>query len=445
MGQGEVLEKMTDRWIRDVALSAEGMRRISWAEARMPVLMRIRERFRRERPLEGFKVSACLHVTKETAALVRTLKVGGAEVALCASNPLSTQDDVAAALVEDGVSVYAFRGMREEEYYEAIGRALAIGPDVTVDDGADLTVTVHKLAHGIPSPELERVRRGLGAEEVDVGMIAGGTEETTTGVIRLRALEREGKLLYPIIAVNDSPTKSLFDNPIGTGQSTIDAILRATGTLLAGKKVVVFGYGRVGSGIAARARGMGAEVIVVEVDPVRALSAAMNGFRVCSSLEAAKVGDVFITATGNINVIRREHMELMKDGAMLANAGHYDVEISLKDLREISVEVQEVNQYVKRYKTRDGRSLYLLAEGRLVNLVAAEGHPPEVMDLSFSLQALSVEHLVRNRGRLEVKVHDVPSEIDREVATTKLRTMGIEIDRMTEEQVRYVSDWRLGT
>jgi adenosylhomocysteinase len=445
MGQGEVLEKMTDRWIRDVALSAEGVRRISWAEARMPVLMRIRERFRRERPLEGVKVSACLHVTKETAALVRTLMVGGAEVALCASNPLSTQDDVAAALVEEGFSVHAFRGMREEEYYEAIGRALAIGPDVTVDDGADLTVTVHKLAHGISSPELEWVRRGLGAEGVDVGRIAGGTEETTTGVIRLRALEREGKLLYPIIAVNDSPTKSLFDNPIGTGQSTIDAILRATGTLLAGKKVVVFGYGRVGSGIAARARGMGAEVIVVEVDPVKALSAAMNGFRVCSSLEAARVGDVFITATGNINVIRREHMELMKDGAMLANAGHYDVEISLKDLREISVEVEEVNQYVKRYETRDGRSLYLLAEGRLVNLVAAEGHPPEVMDLSFSLQALSVEHLVRNRGRLKVKVHDVPTEIDREVAMTKLRTMGIEIDRMTEEQVRYVSDWRLGT
>jgi len=434
-----------DRWIRDPALSSEGSRRIAWAEARMPVLMRIRERFRRERPLEGVRVSACLHVTKETAALVRTLRDGGAEVALCASNPLSTQDEVAAALVEDGIPVYAFRGMSEEEYYEAIGRALAIGPEVTVDDGADLTVTVHKLAHGIPSPELGWVRRGLGDERVDVRRIAGGTEETTTGVIRLRALEREGRLLYPVIAVNDSPTKSLFDNPIGTGQSTIDAILRATGILLAGKRVVVFGYGRVGSGIAARARGMGAEVIVVEVDPVRALNAAMNGYRVCSSLEAAKIGDVFITATGNINVIRREHMEVMKDGAMLANAGHYDVEISLRDLRDLSVEVEDVNQYVKRYRTRDGRSLYLLAEGRLVNLVAAEGHPSEVMDLSFSLQALSVEHVVKNRGRLEVKVHDVPAEIDREVAMTKLRTIGIEIDRMTEEQVRYVSDWRLGT
>jgi len=439
------LEKRMDRWIRDPALSSEGSRRIAWAEARMPVLMRIRERFRRERPLEGVRVSACLHVTKETAALVRTLRDGGAEVALCASNPLSTQDEVAAALVEDGIPVYAFRGMSEEEYYEAIGRALAIGPEVTVDDGADLTVTVHKLAHGIPSPELGWVRRGLGDERVDVRRIAGGTEETTTGVIRLRALEREGRLLYPVIAVNDSPTKSLFDNPIGTGQSTIDAILRATGILLAGKRVVVFGYGRVGSGIAARARGMGAEVIVVEVDPVRALNAAMNGYRVCSSLEAAKIGDVFITATGNINVIRREHMEVMKDGAMLANAGHYDVEISLRDLRDLSVEVEDVNQYVKRYRTRDGRSLYLLAEGRLVNLVAAEGHPSEVMDLSFSLQALSVEHVVKNRGRLEVKVHDVPAEIDREVAMTKLRTIGIEIDRMTEEQVRYVSDWRLGT
>ncbi len=439
------MEKRMDRWIRDPALSSEGSRRIAWAEARMPVLMRIRERFRRERPLEGVRVSACLHVTKETAALVRTLRDGGAEVALCASNPLSTQDEVAAALVEDGIPVYAFRGMSEEEYYEAIGRALAIGPEVTVDDGADLTVTVHKLAHGIPSPELGWVRRGLGDERVDVRRIAGGTEETTTGVIRLRALEREGRLLYPVIAVNDSPTKSLFDNPIGTGQSTIDAILRATGILLAGKRVVVFGYGRVGSGIAARARGMGAEVIVVEVDPVRALNAAMNGYRVCSSLEAAKIGDVFITATGNINVIRREHMEVMKDGAMLANAGHYDVEISLRDLRDLSVEVEDVNQYVKRYRTRDGRSLYLLAEGRLVNLVAAEGHPSEVMDLSFSLQALSVEHVVKNRGRLEVKVHDVPAEIDREVAMTKLRTIGIEIDRMTEEQVRYVSDWRLGT
>ncbi len=439
------MERLKDRWIRDQALSSEGSKRIAWAEARMPVLMRIRERFRRERPLEGVRVSACLHVTKETAALVRTLREGGAEVALCASNPLSTQDDVAAALVEEGISVYAFRGMREDEYYEAIGRALAIGPDVTVDDGADLTVTVHKLAHGIPSPELDWVRRGLGAERVEVGRIAGGTEETTTGVIRLKALEREGRLLYPVIAVNDSPTKSLFDNPIGTGQSTIDAILRATGILLAGKKVVVFGYGRVGSGIAARARGMGAEVIVVEVDPVKALSAAMNGYRVCTSLEAARVGDVFITATGNINVIKREHMEVMKDGAMLANAGHYDVEISLRDLRDLSVEVEEVNQYVKRYRTRDGRNLYLLAEGRLVNLVAAEGHPSEVMDLSFSLQALSVEHVVKSRGRLEVKVHEVPADIDREVAMTKLRTMGIEIDRMTEEQVRYVSDWRLGT
>ena len=439
------MEKRMDRWIRDPALSSEGSRRIAWAEARMPVLMRIRERFRRERPLEGVRVSACLHVTKETAALVRTLREGGAEVALCASNPLSTQDEVAAALVEEGIPVYAFRGMSEEEYYEAIGRALAIGPEVTVDDGADLTVTVHKLAHGIPSPELNWVRRGLGAEGVEVEGIAGGTEETTTGVIRLKALEREGRLLYPVIAVNDSPTKSLFDNPIGTGQSTIDAILRATGILLAGKRVVVFGYGRVGSGIAARARGMGAEVIVVEVDPVRALNAAMNGYRVCNSLEAARVGDVCITATGNINVIRREHMEVMKDGAVLANAGHYDVEISLKDLRDLSVEVEEVSQHVKRYRTRDGRNLYLLAEGRLVNLVAAEGHPSEVMDLSFSLQALSVEHVVKNRGRLEVKVHDVPAEIDREVAMTKLRTMGIEIDRMTEEQARYVSDWRLGT
>ncbi len=439
------MEKRADRWIRDVELSSEGIRRIAWAEARMPVLMRIRERFRRERPLEGVRISACLHVTKETAALVRTLREGGAEVALCASNPLSTQDEVAAALVEEGIPVYAFRGMSEEEYYEAIGMALAIGPNVTVDDGADLTVTVHKLAHGIPSPELNWVRRGLGAKGVEVEGIAGGTEETTTGVIRLKALEREGRLLYPVIAVNDSPTKSLFDNPIGTGQSTIDAILRATGILLAGKKVVVFGYGRVGSGIAARARGMGAEVIVVEVDPVRALNAAMNGYRVCSSLEAAKVGDVFITATGNINVVRREHMEVMKDGAVLANAGHYDVEISLRDLRDLSVEVEEVNQCVKRYRTRDGRNLYLLAEGRLVNLVAAEGHPSEVMDLSFSLQALSVEHVVKNRGRLGVKVHDVPAEIDREVAMTKLRTMGIEIDKMTEEQVRYISDWRLGT
>ncbi|MDW8043990.1 MAG: adenosylhomocysteinase [Nitrososphaerota archaeon] len=439
------MDKADTYWVRDVGLAAEGKRRIAWAEQRMPVVGAIRRRFESERPLRGLRVAACLHVTKETAALVRALVAGGAEVSLCASNPLSTQDDVAAALVEAGVSVHAFRGMSESEYYECIGRALSIGPDVTVDDGADLTVTVHKMAHGVGGPELDHVRRGMGDGALDAGRIRGGTEETTTGVTRLRALEREGKLLYPVIAVNDSPTKSLFDNPLGTGQSTIDAIVRSTGMLLAGKRFVVFGYGRVGSGIAARARGMGAEVIVVEVDPVRALMAAMEGYRVMNSLEAARVGDVFVTATGNINVIRKEHVELMKDGSVLANAGHYDVEISLRDLRSLAESVEEVSQNVERYKTRDGRSVYLLAKGRLVNLVAAEGHPSEVMDLSFSLQALSVELIAREGRRLPARVLDVPAEVDRSVARMKLESMGIQIDEMTEEQRRYVAEWRLGT
>ncbi|MCS7094954.1 MAG: adenosylhomocysteinase [Thaumarchaeota archaeon] len=432
-------------WVRDIRLASDGMRRIAWAEQRMPVMGVIRKRFEREKPLKGFRIAACLHVTKETATLVRALVSGGAEVSLCASNPLSTQDEVAAALVEEGVAVYAYRGMSESEYYECIGRALSVRPEITVDDGADLTVTVHKLAHGVQSPELESVQVGMGDERLDVEDIKGGTEETTTGVIRLRALEREGKLLYPIIAVNDSPTKSLFDNPLGTGQSTIDAIMRSTGMLLAGKRFVVFGYGRVGSGIAARARGMGAEVIVVEVDPVRALMAAMSGYRVMSSRDAAKIGDVFVTATGNINVIRREHVELMKDGAVLANAGHYDVEVSLKDLRAMAEVVEEIAPNVERFRMRDGRCLYLLAKGRLVNLVAAEGHPSEVMDLSFSLQALSVELLARERELLPSRVLDVPPEVDRAVAKLKLDSMGITIDEMTEEQLRYVTEWKLGT
>ncbi|MCS7118327.1 MAG: adenosylhomocysteinase [Thaumarchaeota archaeon] len=436
----------TDRyWVRDTDLASDGMKRIAWAEQRMPVVGAIRRRFERERPLKGVRVAACLHVTKETAALVRTLVSGGAEVSLCASNPLSTQDDVAAALVEEGVSVYAYRGMSESEYYECIGRALSIRPEITVDDGADLTVTVHKLAHRVQSPELSHVLTGMGDVQLAPEDIRGGTEETTTGVTRLRALEREGRLLYPIIAVNDSPTKSLFDNPLGTGQSTIDAIMRSTGVLLAGKRFVVFGYGRVGSGIAARARGMGAEVIVVEVNPVRALMAAMEGYRVMGSKDAAKTGDIFVTATGNIGVIRREHMELMKDGAILANAGHYDVEVSLGDLRSLAESVEEISPSVERFRTKDGRNIYLLAKGRLVNLVAAEGHPSEVMDLSFSLQALSVELLARERERLPSRVLDVPPEVDRAVAELKLDSMGITIDEMTEEQLRYVNEWKLGT
>jgi adenosylhomocysteinase len=407
--------------VRDPSLAALGRDSIRWAEERMPALVRLRGEFASTKPLKGFRVGACLHVTKETAVLMRTLLAGGAEISLCASNPLSTQDDVAAALAEEGVSVYAWRGESEEEYYDCIMRVLMDGPQITMDDGGDLTVLAHErqLADGI----------------------LGGTEETTSGVHRIKALEAEGILKYPVIAVNDAFTKYLFDNRYGTGQSAIDGVIRATGILLAGKRLVVCGYGWCGWGIAQRARGMGAQVIVTEINPLRALEAVMDGFAVMPMEEAAKVGDVFITATGNIRVIRAEHMALMKSGAIMANAGHFDVEIDVKGLASISISKRRVRPNVDEYSLPDGRRLYLLAEGRLVNLAAAEGHPGEVMMMSFSNQALSVKYLIERAGALEPKVHRVPEELDERVARLSMECMGIRIDEPTEEQRDYMRRW----
>lgn len=407
--------------IRDLSLAEDGRRQIEWAQNKMPVLMKIKERFSREKPLNGIKISACLHVTKETAVLMETLHEGGAEIALSASNPLSTQDEVAAALVRKGIRVYAWRGQSEEEYFECIKLALQHKPHITMDDGADLTVTAHKENY------IERT--------------IGGTEETTTGVIRIKAMEREKVLRYPIIAVNNAHTKYLFDNRYGTGQSTIDGIMRATHILLAGKTVVVAGYGWCGRGIAMRARGMGANVVITEVNPLRALEAVMDGYRVMPMEEAAEIGDIFITATGNIDVIRGEHILKMKNGAILANSGHFNVEINIKDLERIAVEKRKIRPNVEEYTLKNGRKLYLLAEGRLVNLAAAEGHPSEVMDMSFANQALSIEYLVKNEGKLEVKVYPVPKHIDMQVAKLKLESLGIKIDQLTPKQQEYLKKW----
>jgi len=409
--------------IKDLNLAEEGRRQIEWAESKMPVLMKIRERFNKEKPLNGIKISACLHVTKETAVLMKTLLAGGAEITLSASNPLSTQDEVAAALVEEGVHVYAWRGQSEEEYFECIRLALKHKPHITMDDGADLTVTAHK--------------------ENYIENTIGGTEETTTGVIRIKAMEKEGALEYPIIAVNNALTKYLFDNRYGTGQSTIDGIMRATHVLLAGKNVVVAGYGWCGRGIAMRAKGMGANVIITEVDPLRALEAVMDGYRVMPMSKAAEIGDIFITATGNIDVIREEHFKKMKNGAILANSGHFNVEINIKDLEKLSVKKRKIRPHVEEYTLQNGKKLYLLAEGRLVNLAAAEGHPSEVMDMSFSNQALSIEYLVENKGKLEAKVYLVPKQIDMKVAKLKLESLGIEIDKLTPRQEEYLQKWEL--
>ncbi len=414
--------------VKDLALAQEGVKRIEWAAREMPVIRLIREHFARERPLAGLRLSACLHVTTETANLMLALKDGGATVALCASNPLSTQDDVAAALVAVyGIPVFAVRGEDEETYYRHIHAALAHGPQITMDDGADLVATLHK----------ERT-------ELLPGVI-GGTEETTTGVIRLRAMARAGALKYPIVAVNEALTKHLFDNRYGTGQSTIDGITRATNILWAGKNVVVAGYGWCGRGVAMRARGLGAKVIVTEVDPVRALEACMDGNQVMSMAEAARIGDIFITLTGDINALDRQHFEVMKDGAILANSGHFNVEINIKALEAMSESKRSVRQEVDEYRLADGRRLYLLGEGRLINLAAAEGHPASVMDMSFANQALVTEYLARRQEPLPVDVHTVPAEIDREVARLKLASMGISIDELTEEQQRYLSSWEEGT
>ncbi|RLF06662.1 MAG: adenosylhomocysteinase [Thermoprotei archaeon] len=434
-----------DYKVRDLSLAPQGRLKIDWAEAHMPVLARIREEFSRAKPLEGVRIGACLHVTKETAVLVKTLMAGGAEVYLAACNPLSTQDDVAAALVEEGVHVYAWRGMTTEEYYDAIARVIAAKPVITMDDGGDLTALLHKLYYGDSGVDVKVARRVLGEEARIAEEVLGGTEETTTGVLRLRALAREGRLLYPVIAVNESRTKFLFDNRYGTGQSSLDGIMRATNLLIAGKTVVVVGYGWVGRGIAMRARGLGARVVVVEVDPVKALEAYYDGFYVTNMNEAARIGDVFITATGNRDVIRGEHMAKMKDGAVLANAGHFNVEISIKDLEEMAVEKRRIRPNVDEYRLSDGRRLYLLGEGRLVNLAAAEGHPSEVMDMSFSNQALAVEYLVRRGERLEPRVYRLPRRIDERIARMKLEALGVKLEKLTKEQREYLRSWRLGT
>jgi adenosylhomocysteinase len=414
--------------VKDLALAPEGVRRIAWADRQMPVLAAIRERFEREQPLAGHRISACLHVTTETANLARTLSAGGADVVLCASNPLSTQDDVAAALVEEyGVGVFAIKGEDNDTYYRHIEAAVDHRPHLTMDDGADVIGVLHS------------------ARREQLGDVIAGTEETTTGVIRLKALERDGKLGFPVIAVNEARTKHLFDNRYGTGQSTIDGIIRATNVLLAGKRFVVAGYGWTGRGVAMRARGMGSHVIVTEVDPLRALEAAMDGYEVLPMDAAAAVGDVFCTATGDKHVITRAHMERMKDGALLANTGHFNVEIEIGALRDLAVETREARAFVDEFTLADGRRLYLIGEGRLVNLAAAEGHPALVMDMSFANQALAAEWVISNAATLERKVYDVPKDIDDEIARLKLETMGISIDQLTEEQARYLASWDEGT
>jgi adenosylhomocysteinase len=414
--------------VKDVRLAKAGQSRIEWAANSMPVVKQIRERFRREKPLKGQRLSACLHVTTETANLAIALKEGGAEVAVCASNPLSTQDDTAAALVKVyGIPTFAIKGEDNKTYYKHLQQAVAHKPTMTMDDGADLVTMVLKD------------RRDL------LPGIVGGTEETTTGVIRLKAMEEDGVLGYPIVAVNDADTKHLFDNRYGTGQSTIDGILRATNLLLAGSRFVVAGYGWVGRGVASRARGAGARVIVTEVDPTRAIEAVMDGFDVMPMSEAAKVGKVFVTVTGNKHIIRREHFRLMQDGAVVCNSGHFNVELDIPALRALSKKVRTVKPFVDEYTLRGGRRIFLLGEGRLINLASAEGHPASVMDMSFANQALSAEFMAKKAKKLEKKVYRVPVEIDREIARLKLHSMGIEVDRLTSEQKKYLTSWQEGT
>jgi adenosylhomocysteinase len=414
--------------VKDIGLADEGKLRIEWAERDMPVLRIIKERFEAEKPLKGVRAGACLHVTTETANLMRTLKSGGAEVALCASNPLSTQDDVAAALVKHyEIPAFAIKGEDNDSYYSHIKSVLDIEPQVTLDDGADLISTLHR----------ER--------EEQAKQVWAGAEETTTGVIRLEAMAKANVLLYPVIAVNNAMTKHLFDNRFGTGQSTLDGILRATNILLAGRKVTVFGYGMCGRGVASRARGMGSLVNVVETDPLRALEAVMEGFSVSSSIEAAKNSDLFITVTGDIHVLRKEHFEVMKDGAILANSGHFNVEIDIPALEEMATGTRRVRENVEEYLMPDGRKINLLAEGRLVNLASAEGHPASVMDMSFANQALVVEYVKDAHKELENSVYDVPEPLDREIARLKLLSMGIEIDSLTAEQQEYLCSWEMGT
>ena len=414
-----------DYIVSDIKLAEAGEKRIEWIRGRMPVLNMIRERYEREKPLDDVKIMACLHVTVETANLMLTLRAGGADMVLTAANPLTTQDDIAAALAASGINVYAFRGETEEEYYNCINEALKIEPTVVLDDGGDGITAVH--AAGMASS------------------VKGACEETTTGVIRHRARARDGKLGFPVIAVNDAETKMMFDNRYGTGQSTLHGIMNATNILLAGRVVVVAGYGWCGRGVALRAKGLGSSVVVVETNPRKALEAVMDGYRVMPMREAAKIGDLFITATGDISVIRSEHFRLMKDGAILANTGHFNVEINVKELEQLAVEKHPIKDNVDEYRLEDGRKLYLLSEGRIVNLAAAYGHPPEVMDMSFSNQALCVRYIIENHEQLNKEVYPVPAAIDEEVARLKLKSMDIEIEELTPEQHEYLESWELGT
>jgi adenosylhomocysteinase len=416
--------------VRDLKLADEGFKQISWAESRMPVLMALREKYKKTKPFKGFRIAGCLHVTKETAVLIKTFVECGAEVSWSGCNPLSTQDTIAAALAKQGISIFAWNGMSVDEFYWAIEQTLHIKPNLTLDDGADLIFTIHSK-----HPEL-------------IPDIIGGTEETTTGVKRLRAMAEAGALKYPIIAVNDAETKWDFDNVYGTGQSTLDGILRATSILIAGKNVVVAGYGHCGKGVAMRARGLGANVIVTEVRPIAALKAVLDGFTVMPMKEAAKIGDVFITATGVKDVITEEHFKVMKDGAIVCNTGHYDVEINLVHLKKMAKSVREIRNHVEEYLLKDGRRIFVLAKGRLVNLVAAEGHPSEVMDMSFANQFMAQLRLVemfKKGKKLEPKVYDIPPEQDEEIADLKLKTMGIKIDKLTNEQKKYIKDYSAGT
>jgi adenosylhomocysteinase len=414
--------------VKDASLAPAGVLRIEWAEKEMPVLARIRERFAKERPLEGIRIGACLHVTSETASLMRTLAAGGAQLALCASNPLSTQDDVAAALVvEHGISTFAIKGEDRDTYYRHIQSVIDFHPQITMDDGADVVGLLHT----------ERTDAAAG--------VIGGTEETTTGVIRLKSMEQDGVLRYPIIAVNEAMTKHMFDNRYGTGQSTMDGIIRATNRMIAGKVVVIAGYGWCGRGVAMRAKGHGADVVVLEVDPLRALEAIMDGYRVMPMAQAAPIGDIFVTATGDIHVVRKEHFEVMKDGAIIANTGHFNVEIDIPALEGLSASRRQIREFVEEFTLASGANIYLLGEGRLINLAAAEGHPSSVMDMSFANQALAAEFMVKNAASLEKRVYDVPVETDQEIARLKLASLGAGIDVLTPEQVEYLTSWHMGT
>jgi len=417
---------MEEFQVKDKSLAPQGHLQIEWASKHMPVLTVIKTRFEKEKPLKGQTIAACLHVTKETAVLIKVLIAGGAKVALCGSNPLSTQDDVAAALADSGVHVFAWRGQNTEDYYNCIEKVLDFKPTMTMDDGADVVGMLHSK------------------RQKQIKDVKGGTEETSTGVVRLKAMEQDGSLKYPIIAVNDAYTKYLFDNRYGTGQSTIDGIMRATSVLLAGKNFVVGGYGWCSRGIAMRARGLGANVIVTEVQPTRALEAVMDGYRVMPMAEAAPIGDIFVTATGDISVIRKEHMQKMKDGAIMCNSGHFNVEINIPDLEGLTKAKRTMRPNMEEYSLKDGRKLYLLAEGRLVNLAAAEGHPSEVMDMSFANQALCSEYIAKT-SKLQTKVYTVPKEIDERVAELKLKSMDVSIDELTAEQKKYLSTWEMGT